>query len=843
MMTFDRLRRSSLMKSKFDRLNNAAGALVSVLSVLVMLMLLSAAVYADDTAAILEPQHGIPLVIVNIDESEEGIAAARAGDPQHEYGTMKDMNTSEKHSVRCVGSVTVKVPEGYELPDGSSAWVDTDLRLEYIRGRGNSTWNSSKKPYKVQLSKKADLFGMGKSKEWALMANYNDNTTMHNRITSWLGRQMGMPYTAESIPVDVVMTGADGPVYLGLYDLSETVKIEDSRVAIDKLGKQPDDTAAAGGTDHQKTGGYLFSVFTSYQKDDPESNTFTTKNKLDFHFDSPEFMDEDSLTGWQKEQRQYLRDNVQYIEDLIVDCDEIDKATHDKIAEVLDLESVADYWLVQEFSQNGDAYLTGSTYFFKPRGDRLHFGPLWDFDLAWGRMSADEDADNDQSVQGFNYTQMLWIDELRAKAPEFVRIIEKEWAKMDPALTQLTKSGGILDQYRNEIRGAYNSDPEIADMDENDLEVNTDDLRRWIDARHKWMRDNIDKVGALYVKLTFIADGEVVYVNKRARFGEYASDDPEAPEKEGLYFVGWFTEDGTALNEVSIEKDTVFYAKYKGLDEAVLPTDLYLQEYEVWAEEDSLVGVSQNYTIVPSDSVIHTVTWTSEDTSIASVDDAGYIFAHKAGDVTLTATTANGVEAKLLLHVVGKGELNPRDPKGIAAEEQEISLKTGESTQTKWHYLPEGEPIKNNYYSFESSDDQVADVNSMGVITAVSPGTAEITMTVFCGDDEDEEKISVVFHVTVTDPEAPEDADDPAKGGSENTDDSDDSDDSDDMDDEDAQDDPDDAADTEDKDDADKAPAAVNTGDENQLPLWLTLMSASLIGLMITVIIRRRQTY
>lgn len=42
--------------------------------------------------------------------------------------------------------------------------------MEYIRGRGNSTWICDKKPYKIKLSKKADLFGMGKNKHWVLLA-------------------------------------------------------------------------------------------------------------------------------------------------------------------------------------------------------------------------------------------------------------------------------------------------------------------------------------------------------------------------------------------------------------------------------------------------------------------------------------------------------------------------------------------------------------------------------------------------------------------------------------------------------------------------------------------------
>ena len=45
-----------------------------------------------------------------------------------------------------------------------------------IRGRGNSTWGQPKKPYKLKLDKKTDVFGMGKNKHWVLLANYMDES-------------------------------------------------------------------------------------------------------------------------------------------------------------------------------------------------------------------------------------------------------------------------------------------------------------------------------------------------------------------------------------------------------------------------------------------------------------------------------------------------------------------------------------------------------------------------------------------------------------------------------------------------------------------------------------------
>ena len=121
------------------------------------------------------------------------------------------MNSSENHSVRCTGTVEIKVPAGYSGEYGSVEVPDGEVSLDFIRGRGNSTWETTghtKKPYKIKYAKKQDLFGMGKNKEWALMANANDETLLKNRIVSWLGERMGFEYTPQMIPVDVVMIGS-----------------------------------------------------------------------------------------------------------------------------------------------------------------------------------------------------------------------------------------------------------------------------------------------------------------------------------------------------------------------------------------------------------------------------------------------------------------------------------------------------------------------------------------------------------------------------------------------------------------------------------------------------------
>ncbi len=95
---------------------------------------------------------GFPLLKIEIDESK---------------GTIADMNQDPEHETRCYGGVRIDIPNGYSSEYENKIYAKASSQtyvLDYIRGRGNSTWNAPKKPYKIKLGKKADLFGMGSDK-------------------------------------------------------------------------------------------------------------------------------------------------------------------------------------------------------------------------------------------------------------------------------------------------------------------------------------------------------------------------------------------------------------------------------------------------------------------------------------------------------------------------------------------------------------------------------------------------------------------------------------------------------------------------------------------------------
>ena len=59
------------------------------------------------------------------------------------------------------------------------------------------------------------------------------------------------------------------------------------------------------------------------------------------------------------------------------------------------------------------------------------------------------DADTLEHAQGFNKAlPFAWIDKLRYNDPLFVEIIKDEWKVMNEKLIMLTKTNGVLDEYK-----------------------------------------------------------------------------------------------------------------------------------------------------------------------------------------------------------------------------------------------------------------------------------------------------------------------------------------------------------------------------------------------------------
>ena len=127
-------------------------------------------------------------------------------DPENEGRAW--VESSAAKSNKATGAMVLQTADGTVVYDGD---------LTQIKGRGNSTWNLSKKPYQIKLDKKTDLLQTGdadnKAKTWVLLANYADVSALRNTLALNLGAEMGMEYYMENRPVELYYDGE----YRGVY--------------------------------------------------------------------------------------------------------------------------------------------------------------------------------------------------------------------------------------------------------------------------------------------------------------------------------------------------------------------------------------------------------------------------------------------------------------------------------------------------------------------------------------------------------------------------------------------------------------------------------------------------
>ena len=127
-------------------------------------------------------------------------------------------------------------------------------------------------------------------------------------------------------------------------------------------------------------------------------------------------------------------------------------------------------------------------------------------------------------------------------------------------------------------------------------------------------------------------------------------------------------------------------------------------------------------TVSPAMAYDKTVTYKSSDSTVAKVDASGKVTALKPGTAIITATTADGKFSATSTVTVTQ---SARD---IQLYRTEFSLNAGARVKIEYAVLPAN--ATQTAVSFVSSDSKVATVDSRGAITAVSKGTAIITIQV-----------------------------------------------------------------------------------------------------------------
>lgn len=257
-----------------------------------------------------------------------------------------------------------------------------------IRGRGNSTWDMPKKPYKIKLNKKSGLLGMNQSKQWVLLANYADKSLMRNEVGFELSRRLGLAYTVAGRFVDVVLNG----VYAGNYELVEQIEVSATKV---NIREQP-----IGATELPDiSGGYLTEIDGFYFS---EAVYFLTTRGMPVTIHYP---NDDEITDAQKN---FINQYYNQFEDSLFSEHFADPINGYR--KYFDMESFVNWYLVNEIIGNPDTFW--STYMYKNYNDnKLYTGPVWDLDIAANNDIRLGDAVNKMMLDSA-YETKLWVNRL-----------------------------------------------------------------------------------------------------------------------------------------------------------------------------------------------------------------------------------------------------------------------------------------------------------------------------------------------------------------------------------------------------------------------------------------------
>ena len=160
-----------------------------------------------------------------------------------------------------------------------------------------------------------------------------------------------------------------------------------------------------------------------------------------------------------------------------------------------------------------------------------------------------------------------------------------------------------------------------------------------------------------------------------------------------------------------------------------------------------VVGASETLTatVLPANATNRSITWASSNNAVATVDDNGRITAHTAGTATITVTTKDGGRTATCVVTVPA----PIPVTGVTINPNTLNLAMGTSETLTATIIPAN--AANRAVTWASNNTAVATVNTNGKVTAVSAGTATITVTT-----EDGEHTAACTVMVVDIPDSPD---------------------------------------------------------------------------------------
>ena len=252
--------------------------------------------------------------------------------------------------------------------------------------RGHTSYSYDKPQYLLKMftedgqENKTEILDMGEGDSWILNGSMADKSMLRNylpyRIASEIG---GSAIAPDSRYCEVLLETEQGLEYQGVYLLMESIARGKNRIDIDKQKEKEIYTSYIVRRDR----------FTNF---DVMLDTYGRLNGLSEEWIGVKYPSEAKLTDTQKT---FIEEDFSKIEQVIYSKDERVFKAYDRY---IDMDSFVDYFLLNEFFGNYDSG-NHSTYMYKNSGEKLHIGPVWDFDQAMNNYYGDEMENDTLAMQ------------------------------------------------------------------------------------------------------------------------------------------------------------------------------------------------------------------------------------------------------------------------------------------------------------------------------------------------------------------------------------------------------------------------------------------------------------
>lgn len=353
--------------------------------------------------------------------------------------------------------------------DGAGIWPDIEI-VEgcQIRGRGNSSWSwnpESKNPYRIKFPKKAKQspFNLTKDRQWVFISNKQKGSMTTNAIAQKIAAMVDCEAICNMIPIDLHINGH----YRGSYNFTAKIGVSANSVDIDE------------------TVGCLLEMDDYFDEDYKFRDNIYY---LPVNVKDPDFTEEDP-------ERIITFDGITSSFDKLVNT----IAYGDDVSQVIDMDTWARFWLVNDLVCNQETYHPKSCYLFNEnpaQGDKWKFGPVWDFDWAYGYESTHQYFISPADVDIFEGTPLkpgqMFFDAIR-NSEAGKRAYYKEWVNFiaEGRVEELLE---YIDDYTKFVLPSFehNNEAEISERDYTDYTALADKAKQWLTTRANFIYKNLE---------------------------------------------------------------------------------------------------------------------------------------------------------------------------------------------------------------------------------------------------------------------------------------------------------------------------------------------------------------